>query len=69
MYEGPKFTCSKCGAQESKVVDSRPLLSGSTEGIRRRRECLACRERFSTLERVTSFSVTTPSSGVRLGPR
>lgn len=41
--------CPNCGADDDKVVDSRPADSGGA--IRRRRECLACSDRFSTLER------------------
>ena len=40
--------CPYCGYSESKVMDSRPAEEGST--IRRRRECLACRKRFTTFE-------------------
>ena len=40
--------CPYCGYAESKVIDSRPAEEGST--IRRRRECLACRKRFTTYE-------------------
>ena len=39
--------CPYCGFSESKVVDSRPADEGS---IRRRRECLACKMRFTTYE-------------------
>lgn len=39
--------CPKCGA-ETKVVDSREI-AGST---RRRRECLLCKSRFSTEEKL-----------------
>mgnify|MGYP001152873269 CR=1 FL=1 len=38
--------CPYCAQLESKVVDSRPADEGSS--IRRRRECLACRKRFTT---------------------
>lgn len=37
-----------CGADDDKVVDSRPADTGGA--IRRRRECLTCNERFSTME-------------------
>ena len=38
--------CPECGFDESKVIDSRP-----TDGkIRRRRECLSCKYRFTTYE-------------------
>jgi transcriptional repressor NrdR len=41
--------CPFCGHGETKVVDSR--TSESQDAIRRRRECLACAERFTTYER------------------
>lgn len=41
--------CPFCGHDETKVVDSR--VSESQDAIRRRRECLACQERFTTYER------------------
>lgn len=40
--------CPYCGAEGSKVIDSRPTEDG--ERIRRRRECFACRMRFTTYE-------------------
>jgi len=40
--------CPYCGAEDSKVIDSRPTEDG--ERIRRRRECLSCRMRFTTYE-------------------
>ncbi len=40
--------CPFCSYTESKVIDSRPAEEGST--IRRRRECLECRKRFTTYE-------------------
>jgi transcriptional repressor NrdR len=42
--------CPFCGHKDSRVVDSRDIESG--ESIRRRRECSACGQRFSTYERV-----------------
>jgi len=41
--------CPYCGVDRDRVVDSRPVDDG--EAIRRRRECLACQQRFSTYER------------------
>jgi len=41
--------CPFCNHPESKVVDSR--LGKDKETIRRRRECLGCRKRFTTSER------------------
>lgn len=42
--------CPKCGGQEDKVIDSRSSREGAT--IRRRRECLSCRNRFTTYEEI-----------------
>ncbi len=41
--------CPFCFAEETKVVDSR--LGDEGETVRRRRECLSCKERFTTYER------------------
>jgi len=40
--------CPFCGAQDTKVIDSR--LAGDGDQIRRRRECAVCKERFTTYE-------------------
>lgn len=40
--------CPFCGAQDTKVIDSR--LAGEGDQIRRRRECVVCKERFTTYE-------------------
>lgn len=42
--------CPFCSHIEDKVVDSRMAKEG--EAIRRRRECLGCKRRFTTYERV-----------------
>lgn len=42
--------CPFCDELEDKVVDSRMAREG--EVIRRRRECLACKRRYTTYERV-----------------
>jgi transcriptional repressor NrdR len=42
--------CPFCGHAEDKVVDSRESREG--EAIRRRRQCLGCRRRFTTYERI-----------------
>ncbi|HEY8966597.1 MAG TPA: transcriptional regulator NrdR [Candidatus Methylacidiphilales bacterium] len=42
--------CPKCGSQQDRVVDSRPLKDGAA--IRRRRECIDCSYRFTTYEEV-----------------
>ena len=40
--------CPFCSHEETKVIDSR--LAGEGRQVRRRRECLDCRERFTTFE-------------------
>lgn len=42
--------CLKCGCEESKVIDSRMVEESNS--IRRRRECLDCKNRFTTYERI-----------------
>ncbi len=41
--------CPTCGCMDSKVIDSRPTENSA---IRRRRECLSCKFRFTTYEAV-----------------
>ena len=40
--------CPYCSSTELKVTDKRP----SPEGIRRRRECIQCKKRFTTYEKI-----------------
>lgn len=40
--------CPFCGADDTKVIDSRLVADGGQ--VRRRRECTACGERFTTFE-------------------
>jgi len=42
--------CPFCKTDSDKVVDSRPAEDGFA--VRRRRECLACKKRYTTYERV-----------------
>ena len=56
--------CPTCGANDTRVIDSRDLDDGST--IRRRRECPACTARFTTYERVEAARlVVTKRDGSR----
>ena len=43
--------CPKCGCSDDKVIDSRSVKDGF--GVRRRRECIQCNYRFTTLESVS----------------
>lgn len=40
--------CPFCGANDTKVIDSRLVADGHQ--VRRRRQCLACNERYTTFE-------------------
>ena len=47
--------CPFCGYSESKVIDSRP--TDENERIRRRRECLQCKKRFTTYEIIEDLPI------------
>jgi transcriptional repressor NrdR len=56
--------CPQCGARDTRVVDSRDLDDSAT--IRRRRECNACANRFTTYERIeTARLVVVKSDATR----
>jgi transcriptional repressor NrdR len=42
--------CPYCGSDDTGVIDTRPVEE--TNSIRRRRECSACKKRFTTYEKV-----------------
>lgn len=42
--------CAKCDCLEDKVIDSRISKDGNS--VRRRRECLNCQHRYTTLEEI-----------------
>jgi transcriptional repressor NrdR len=47
--------CPFCKKDNDKVIDSRSANAGAT--VRRRRECLACRKRFTTYEKVEEITL------------
>jgi transcriptional repressor NrdR len=47
--------CPYCQSEETKVIDTRE--AGDTEITRRRRECLKCKKRFTTYERVEGVEI------------
>ena len=47
--------CPYCDTQDSKVLDSRPTEEGAS--IRRRRECMACKRRFTTYEKIEGVPI------------
>ena len=47
--------CPFCGADDTRVIDSRP--ADENTAIRRRRICSSCQRRFTTYEKVESLSL------------
>ncbi|HLC63489.1 MAG TPA: transcriptional regulator NrdR [Candidatus Nanoarchaeia archaeon] len=47
--------CPYCNSKRLKVIDKRPTDSHE---IRRRRECLRCKKRFTTYERIQNIELT-----------
>ncbi|MDR1952763.1 MAG: transcriptional regulator NrdR [Elusimicrobiota bacterium] len=47
--------CPFCGSFNDQVLDSRPIEQ--TSAVRRRRECLECKKRYTTFERLEDFSI------------
>ena len=47
--------CPFCKKDHDKVIDSRSANAGAT--VRRRRECLACKKRFTTYEKVEEITL------------
>jgi len=45
--------CPYCSEMENKVIDSRMTKEGNA--VRRRRECLGCKHRFTTYERLEAL--------------
>jgi len=56
--------CPHCGYQDSKVLDSRD----TSDGIRRRRQCLSCNTRFTTQERLQHHTVFVVKKDTRREP-
>src|SRR5512136_2855477 len=55
--------CPYCNTEDTKVVDTTHDVRG---GVRRRRECLKCKQRFSTYERaVLSSPLVVKQDGTR----
>ena len=47
--------CPYCGSKETEVVETRD--SEDLETIRRRRECISCKKRFTTYERIENVNL------------
>ena len=55
--------CPYCGHLEDKVVDSRSTAEESA--VRRRRECLRCRKRFTTYEYIEELALVVVKKDAR----
>lgn len=53
--------CPYCRHPESRVVDTRP----AGESVRRRRECLVCKKRFTTYEQISEALLIVKRDGRR----
>jgi transcriptional repressor NrdR len=58
--------CPFCGHEDTQVKDSRPTEDGSA--IRRRRFCVGCSQRFTTIERVQLRELTVVKADGRRVP-
>jgi hypothetical protein len=66
---GSSFACNTCGARDTRVKDSRPSHFGTHIVIRRRRLCLQCQARSTTIEidaeALASLAGTDPAGALR----
>lgn len=60
-FGGKKMKCPYCGAENTKVIDSRPAEDNNA--IRRRRQCEDCKKRFTTYEKVESIPIIVIKKG------
>ncbi|MFH1380562.1 MAG: transcriptional regulator NrdR [Candidatus Omnitrophota bacterium] len=58
--------CPYCRSKNDKVVDSRSIRAN--QAVRRRRECLKCRKRFTTYEYVEEIPIRVIKSDGRREP-
>jgi transcriptional repressor NrdR len=58
--------CPYCGFEEDRVVDSRSVRDGTA--VRRRRECLRCKERYTTYEYVEKVELMVVKNDGRQEP-
>jgi len=56
MYIAPVYMkCHYCGFKETQVIDTRE--TENLEATRRRRECIKCKKRFTTYERIEEADI------------
>ncbi len=53
--------CPYCGEENTKVIDSRPAEENNA--IRRRRQCVKCKKRFTTYEKVETIPLIVIKKG------
>lgn len=62
-FEGFLMLCPKCKSSKTKVIDKRN--TEEDKAIRRRRECLKCKNRFTTYERAVLDLIVIKRDGKR----
>lgn len=60
------MNCPFCGFDDDRVVDSRSVRDG--RGVRRRRECSKCKERFTTYEYIEKVELLVAKNDGRQEP-
>ena len=60
------MNCPYCGSESDRVVDTRSARGGRS--VRRRRECLDCRKRYTTYEYVESVEMMVVKKDKRREP-
>lgn len=58
---GRLMKCPYCGEENTKVIDSRPAEENNA--IRRRRQCVKCKKRFTTYEKVETIPLIVIKKG------
>lgn len=67
VISGPRVPCPNCRHEQSRCMDSRP--SKEVNGTRRRRECAACGQRFTTYEIAAAELEKLTAAGARTEAR
>ena len=58
------MNCPYCNHNDTKVIDSRESKDGNT--VKRRRECLNCEKRYSTVEKFLKLDLEVQKASVEI---
>jgi transcriptional repressor NrdR len=67
VISGPRVPCIKCGHEHTRCIDTRP--APEMKATRRRRECMLCRQRFTTYEIAAAEIEKLTAAGARTEAR